>query len=180
MEILQRGSHPGWQHLNCQQGEAGGSCDEAWSALSLRQEWMDFSAAQQPLDTKKLVAFMRSVKSGQDLSGLGYKSDRSKTFCETLKKFANEHLAKLAAGKFKSPEALLGSVCGGAPDGNTMKALFETFFAGIKLLNAAKKCCGILQPTAFQSCLRRARQARPFPVPAGMNTLYSLNTKLER
>ena len=100
------------------------------------------SAAQQPLDTKKLVAFMRSVKSGQDLSGLGYKSDRSKTFCKTLRKFANEHLAKLAAGKLKSPEALLGSVCGGAPHGNTMKAWFETFFAGIKLLNAAKKFCG--------------------------------------
>ncbi len=130
--------------------------------------------------SSRLVAFMRSLKSGQDLSGLGYKSDRSKTFCETLKKFANEHLAKLAAGKFNSPEALLGRVCGGAPDGNTMKALFETFFAGIKMLNAAKKCCGILQPTACRSCLRRARRARPFPVPAGMNTLYSLNTKLER
>ena len=45
------------------QEELEDACDEAWSALSLRQEWMDFSAAQQPLDTKKLVAFMRSVKS---------------------------------------------------------------------------------------------------------------------
>ena len=65
---------------------------------------------------------MRSVKSGQDLSGLAYKSDRSKTFFEPLKKFTNEHLAKLETGTLKSP---LASVSGGAPDGNTMKAWKE-------------------------------------------------------
>ena len=97
------------------------------------------STAEQPLDANKLVAFMRSVKSGQDLSGLAYKSDRSKTFFEMLTSFANEHLAKLETGKLESLEALLGRVCGGTLDDNAMKTWFGSFFAGIKILNAAQQ-----------------------------------------
>ena len=102
------------------------------------------STAEQPLDANKLVAFMRSVKSGQDLSGLAYKSDRSKTFFEMLTSFANEHLAKLETGKLESLEALLGRVCGGTLDDNAMKTWFGSFFAGIKILNAAQGKCGSL------------------------------------
>ena len=124
---------------NAKQEELDFVVGEAFSALSLRAEWRSVSSAEQPLDANKLVAFMRSVKSGQDLSGLTYKSDRSNTFFAKVASFANDHLAKLETGKIESLEALLRKVCGGALDEAAMKTWLGSFFARIKTLDGTQE-----------------------------------------